>query len=190
MRISQGAARSLVWLSLLLFPAASPAHQASAGATAPIERRAPADPDLDVASDLIGQALFLRCFCAEDTLTFSAAGEPELRTRVRPVDWTLAGVNIQKAERRSPGEIELEGVRVAVRYAADRHEWERHPQKTEPMRITVQDAGEPAAFRRALALVFSIGIDRALQRGLGHRVSDSAAGSLHAAAGWRHAARG
>ena len=73
-------------------------------------------------------------------------------------------MNIIKVERRSPTEIELEGVRVAVRYAPDRHEWDRHPQKTEPMRMTVQDASDPAAFRRALAAIFSVGIDRALQR--------------------------
>lgn len=145
---------------------ASPATPAAVqGGAAPIERRQPAaDPDLDLAANLIGQALFLRCFCAADTLTFTAAGQPEVSAKARLVDWTLAGVNVEKVQRRSPAEIELDGVRVAVRFAPDRREWDRHPQKDEKMRLTVQDGGDSASFRRTLAAIFSVGIDRALQR--------------------------
>ncbi len=135
---------------------------------APIERRAPADPNLDAASSFIGQALFLRCFSGEDTLTFTSTGAPELRARSKVVDWTLSAIDIQKVQRRGPGELELDGVRVALKFAPDRREWERHPQKTETMRLTVAEpaSGDPAAFRRTLVAIFSQGIDRALQRSM------------------------
>lgn len=155
--------RSRVLIPVLLWFACAPAQQ-PASAPVPIERRLPSDPDLDLASNLIGQALFLRCFCAEDTLTFTASGQPELLGKAGRVDWTLAGVNVQKVERRSPTELELEGVRVAVRFAPDRREWDRHPQKDEKIRLTLEDPGDPAVLRRTLAAIFSVGIDRALQR--------------------------
>jgi TonB family protein len=76
-----------------------------------------------------------------------------------------------KAERRpgaagSPGSIELDAVRVALRYAPDRHEWDRHPQNLDKMKIVIADPGDAVAFRRTLAKVFSLGIDVALQRSL------------------------
>jgi len=155
-------------LSALLAVSFALSCPACAQTPAPIERRAPADPDLDLAANLIGQALFLRCFCADDNLTFTATGAAEFKAKAKTLDWTLSGINILKVERRSPTEIELDAQRVAVRYAPDRHEWDRHPQKTEPMRLLVADsataAADPAVFRHALAAVFSVGIDRALQR--------------------------
>jgi TonB family protein len=128
---------------------------------APIEQR---DATLNVASEYIGRALFLRCFCSENNLTFDTQG----RTVgvVKAEDWTLGAVNVTKVERKGPGEVELDGVRVAIRYAADRHEFERHPQNDEKMRIAIADTGDPKQMERALAAVFSTGIDLPLQRSM------------------------
>lgn len=124
---------------------------------APIERRVPADPDLDAASNLIGQALIMRCFCAEDSLSFNSAGQPDARSAAKRVDWTLAGIDIQKVLRRTPGELEINGVRVALKFAPDRREFERHPQKTETMHLMVAEPpqADPVAFRRTLRAIFS-----------------------------------
>lgn len=117
------------------------------------------------ATEEIGRALILRCLCAEDTLRFDAdgvaAGGP-----VKTTDWTLAGVNVLKVERKGAEAIELDGVRVAARFAPDRREFDRHALSTETVKITVEDTGDAAAFRRALGAVFAQGIDRALQQSL------------------------
>jgi TonB family protein len=137
-------------------PATPPAQQ-----PAPIERH---DPALDAASDLIGRALILRCFCAGDNLAFDDAGRPQ--QAVKLTDWTLAGVNVLKASRRDANTIELDGVRVAVRYAPDRHEFDRHPQNDEKMKILLPSADSPAAMRKTAEAVFSEGIDLRLQRAM------------------------
>jgi TonB family protein len=122
------------------------------------------DPDVDAAAQTIGRALFLRCFCADNNLSFDAQGKPQASAKT--TDWTLAGINVQKVERKGPGEIELDGVRVAMRYATDRHEFDRHPQNDDKMRLTLADNGDTAAFTRELQAVFSMGIDRLLQRSM------------------------
>lgn len=142
---------------------AGAAAQTGAGEAAPIERR---DPVLDVASSEIGRALFLRCMCSEDGLSFDGQGRLAAGVRIRNVDWTFAAMNVQKVERKSPGAIELDGVRVFIRFAADRHEFERHPQKDETMKITIADTGDPKAMERALREIFAIGIDRGLQKSM------------------------
>jgi TonB family protein len=122
------------------------------------------DDALDVASNLIGKALFLRCFCAENNLSFDAQGQP-LGT-VKATDWTLAGVNVLKVERKSSSEIELDGVRVAIRFATDRREFDRKPLNDDKMKIQLVDpgsSGDPAAFARELSAVFAEGLDRRLQ---------------------------
>ncbi|HEY1744145.1 MAG TPA: energy transducer TonB [Granulicella sp.] len=124
----------------------------------------PRDPDVDAAAQEIGRALFLRCFCADNNLSFDIQGKPQ--GSVKTTDWTLAGINVQKAVRKGPGEIELDGVRVAIRYATDRHEFDRHPQNDDKMRLTLADNGDAAAFTRELQAVFSMGIDRPLQRSM------------------------
>jgi len=126
--------------------------------SAPVERR---DPALDTASNLIGKALFLRCFCSENNLGFDAQGQP--LGPVKTADWTLAGVNVQKVERKSTTEIELQGVRVAIRFATDRREFDRHPLNDDKMKIQLPDPGDPAAFARELSAIFSEGLDRRLQ---------------------------
>jgi TonB family protein len=121
----------------------------------------PRDAVVDAAAQMVGRALFLRCFCAEDNLSFDASGH--VVGLAKAADWTLAGVNVQKVERKAPGEIEFDGVRVAMRFATDRREFDRHPQNDEKMKIVVADTGDPKAFERALKVVFATGIDRALQ---------------------------
>jgi len=129
----------------------------------PVERSAPAvDPALDAAAEYVGRALFLRCFCSGDTLTFDEQGKP-LGT-VKPEDWTLAGVNVLKVERKGPGVVEMDGVRIAIRFVPERREFERHPQNDEKMRITVPYTGDTKQMERMLDAVFATGIDVRLQR--------------------------
>jgi TonB family protein len=137
------------------------ARAQDAAQAAPIER---VDPVLDAAAEYVGRALFLRCFCAENNLSFDAQGKP--LSNVKAEDWTLAAVNVAKVERKGPGLIEMDGVRVAIRYAPDRHEFDRHPQNDDKMRITVADSGDPKQMQRALEAVFAVGIDVRLQRAM------------------------
>ncbi len=132
---------------------------------------APTDPQdqtrdavLDEATNLIGKPLFLRCFCADNNLSFDAAGK--LESGSKATDWTVAAVNATKVERKGRGVVELDGVRVAVAYNAGAHEFQRHPQTDEKMRILLADTGDAKAFRRMLAAVFAIGIDRPLQQAM------------------------
>jgi TonB family protein len=130
---------------------------------------APPDPTLELASDQIGRALFLRCFCAEDNLNFDAQGQTQ--GQAKKTDWTLSAVNVQKVERHpskdgGPGDIELDGVRVAIRYAPDRNEFDRHPQNAEKMKILVADNGDSKTFQKTLNTIFATGIDMPLQRSL------------------------
>lgn len=152
-----------IWLAVLLA-----AGSTSAGlAQQPEPRPAPVgqrDPALEAANELIGRALILRCFCAENNLAFDDNGHPQ--QAIKLTDWTLAGVNVQKAQRRDGGMIELDGVRVAVRYAPDRHEFDRHPQNDEKIKIMVPDTGAPGSMARALDAIFSEGIDVRLQKSM------------------------
>ena len=145
-------------LAALFSGIASAQSVSAAGNPAPIERH---DPALDIASNLIGKALFLRCFCSENNLSFDAQGH--IAGTPKTTDWTLAAVNIQKVERKSPHEIELDGVRVAIRFAGDRREFDRHPLNDDKMKIQLPDPGDPSAFSRELSAIFSEGLDRRLQ---------------------------
>src|ERR1700761_4033769 len=78
---------------------------------------APRDPIVDAAALEIDRALFLRCFCADNNLSFDLEGRPQGSSKT--TDWTLSAINIQKVVRKRPGEVEMEGVRVAIRYASD-----------------------------------------------------------------------
>ena len=125
------------------------------------QQPSPQDPTLDAASTMIGRALFFRCLCSENNLAYDTSGK--LSANVKRVDWTLSGVNIQKVSRKGPDAIELQGVRVVVHFAPDRREFDRKPQDTETVHVTMLTNGDPAAFRRALHAAFSLGIDRELQ---------------------------
>jgi TonB family protein len=145
--------------SLLAFLLASPLWIAAL----PIAAQQPAtpDPELEAATSMIGQALFLRCLCSDDNLTYDATGK--ISANVKKVDWTVSGVNIQKVSRKGTGAIELNGVRVAVHFATDRHEFDRKPQNDEAVRVTILTSEDPRAFEQALHAVFAQGIDRELQ---------------------------
>jgi len=134
---------------------------AKAEAPAPVERH---DAALDLASSEIGQALFLRCFCADNNLTFDEQGR--VRGEGKTKDWTLDGINVLKVERKSPSEVELDGVRVAIRFATDRREFDRHVLNDDKMKVIVADTGDAKAFRKALEAVFAEGIDRSLQKAM------------------------
>lgn len=133
----------------------------AAQSTAPLERR---DAVLDAASAEIGRALFLRCMCAGNDLVFDAAGHPQ--QTAKPTDWTLAGINVLKVERKGTNAIELDGVRVAVEFAPDRREFDRHALNDEKMKLLLVDNGDAKAFERELDEVFAVGIDQRLQQAM------------------------
>jgi TonB family protein len=124
----------------------------------------PEDLSLRAAELLVGKALFLRGFYLTNDLTYDAAGRVQGSPKVG--DWTLAGVNVQKVERRGTGEIEMEGVRVAIRYNTDSHEFVRHELKDDKVRLAVKDSGDAKQLEAAFVAMFSIGIDPAFQRAM------------------------
>lgn len=132
------------------------------------EQKAPAgtpvDASLQAAETLVGKALFLRGFYLSNELTYDASGRVQGAPKVG--DWTVAAVNVLKVERQGTGEIELDGVRVAIRYNGDNHEFQRHPFNDEKMRLIVADAGDVKKLEAAFAAMFSVGIDLGLQRAM------------------------
>ena len=129
-----------------------------AASTAQDEAR---DEAVDAASALIGRATILRGFYGGAELKYDAQGR--VQGQPKPVDWTLAGVSIEKVMRTGAAEIELDGVRVAIRYNPEQHTFDRHPQKEEKVRIFLAMRGDPRSVKGALAAMFSVGIDPALQ---------------------------
>jgi len=123
-----------------------------------------ADEGLNAASLLVGKALFLRGFYLSNELTYDADGRVQGTPKVG--DWTLAAVNVLKVERRGAGEIELDGVRVAIRYNTDSHEFQRHALNDEKMRLLVKDTGKAKQLETAFAAMFAVGIDPGLQRAM------------------------
>jgi len=124
----------------------------------------PIDTALDAAQALIGRALFLRGFYAGSELSYDATGH--VQGQPKQVDWTLAAANIEKVVRRDPGELELDGVRVAIRYNPDQHVFERHPQKDQKLKIVLAVNDDARGLQGALATMFAVGIDPALQRSM------------------------
>jgi len=128
----------------------------------------PRDLALESAEAMVGRALFLRGFYVGNDLTYDVLGH--VKGDPKQVDWTLAGVDIQKVTRRSggvgAGELELDGVRVAMRYNPDQHIFERHPQKDEKLKIVLAVNAEARGLQGALATIFAVGIDPALQRAM------------------------
>lgn len=142
----------------------APAPVGSLGPRPPDVPAKPVDADLVVAQAYLEKAVFLRNFYAANDLAYDAAGH--VQGAVRATDWTLAAVALQKAERRSPSQIEITGLRVAIRYNEDAHEFQRHNQGDEKIKILLTDPGLPKAFAAALETIFAIGIDPALQRSM------------------------
>ncbi len=116
-----------------------------------------------IAENWVGRALILRGFPAGDELKYDTAGH--LLGEGKVTDWTLAGFELQKASRRGDGELQLDGVRVAIRFNPDQHAFERHPQKAEAVRVLLPDQ-TPQQVAAALPAIFSVGIDPALQRSM------------------------
>ncbi len=123
-----------------------------------------ADKAMEAAETLVGKALFLRGFYLANDLNFDAAGRVQGEPKVG--DWTMAAVNVLKVSRRGAGEIELDGVRVAIRYNSDAHEFQRHALNDERMRILVKDPGKVEQLAAAFATIFAVGIDPGLQRAM------------------------
>ncbi len=124
-----------------------------------------ADDDLGVvaAERWIGRALIVRGFPREDELKYDAAGQPLDPTKA--TDWTLAGFDLVKVARRVDGDLALEGFRVAIRYNPEQRIFERHRLKDETVRILLA-APSARGVESALAAIFSVGIDPALQRSM------------------------
>jgi TonB family protein len=140
---------------------AAPAPQPQT-AEAPIASpAAPIDPVLAAAQDLIGKALFLRGSYINNQLSYDLTGK--VQGNPKSSDWTVAAMNVTKVTRRDPGEIELEGVRVAIRYNPDAHEFQRHPIVDQTTKVLIR-ADDLRQFRAMVAAIFSFGIDPALQR--------------------------
>jgi TonB family protein len=163
-----GAVRMRMWAALVLAGAiglgAAQAQQSPEAAT---------DAEVNAASLLVGKGLFLRGFYLNNDLTYDAAGRVQGSPKVG--DWTVAAVNVLKAERRGADEIELDGVRVAIRYNPDAHEFQRHALNDEKMRLVVKGLavkeagkglGNVKQLEAAFAAMFSVGIDPALQRSM------------------------
>jgi TonB family protein len=119
------------------------------------------DKEMEVAGALVGKALFLRGFYLENDLNYDSEGRVQGAPKVG--DWTVAAMNVLKVERKA-GEIELDGVRVAIRYNVDGHEFQRHPLNDEKMRVMVKDPGDVTQLEKAFAMMFAVGIDPGLQR--------------------------
>jgi TonB family protein len=119
---------------------------------------------LDAAEALMGRALFLRGLYLTNDLEFDAAGR--VSGAPKTGDWTLAGVNVLKVERRGAKTIELDGMRVAIRYNTDNHQFERHPLNDEKMKILVGDPAGLSGWNAAVDKIFAQGIDPGLQRAM------------------------
>jgi Gram-negative bacterial TonB protein C-terminal len=122
------------------------------------------DDGLSAASLLVGKALFLRGFYLSNDLKYDEAGRVDGTPKVG--DWTLAAVNVLKVERREANEIELDGVRAAIRYNVDSHEFQRHALNDEKVRLVVKAQGDVKQLEAAFAAMFSVGIDPQLQRAM------------------------
>ena len=134
---------------------------AAAQAPPPVQTsEAARDEALNAATAMIGRATILRGFPGAAELHYDAAGR--LQGQPGPVDWTLAGVEVQKVVRRADGAFQMDGVRVAIRYNPEQHTFERHALKE--TRVKMELAAGDA--RAALAAMVSVGIDPALQRSM------------------------
>ena len=149
-----GFAAVLTALLLMLVQPVGAQQNAAAGAEEDLSLRA--------AELLVGKALFLRGFYLTNDLTYDSAGLVQGSPKIG--DWTLAAVDVLKVERHRAGEIEMDGVRVAIRYNTDTHEFQRHEQKDDKVRVVVKDTGDAKQLETAFGVMFSIGIDPAFQR--------------------------
>jgi TonB family protein len=122
------------------------------------------DAALQGAQEMIGRALLLRGGYAGGELAYDASGH--IKGAPKQVDWTLAAANIEKVVRHDAGELELDGTRVAMRYNPEQHIFERRLLKEEKLKILLAVNAEAHGLQAALATIFAVGIDPALQRAM------------------------
>jgi TonB family protein len=122
------------------------------------------DKTVETAGALVGKGLFLRGFFASNDLTYDSAGRVQGAPKVG--DWTMAAVNVLKVERRGAEEIELDGVRAAIRYDPNDHTFQRHALNDEKMRLVVNNSGDVKQLEAAFRAMFAVGIDPGLQRAM------------------------
>ncbi len=141
-------------------------HPPSPTQAAAIRRDLPPGRDeaLEATEALVGRAIFIRHGYAGGELTYDVLGH--VHGEPKELDWTLAGADIDKVLRRSPAELELDGVRVAMRYNPDQHVFERHPQKDQKLKIVLAVNEGARGLQGALATIFAVGIDPGLQRAM------------------------
>ena len=162
-------AKARVWGGVALAFLAAPAPPSSLAAQQTITTPTPApppalaDPLVQTAEEWIGRALTLRGFYGGQELSFDAQGHVQGEPKV--VDWTLAGMNLDKVSRTGTGELLLQGPRVAIRFNPDQHQFERHPQKDEALKIMIP-ATDVLSVQLTMAAVFSVGIDPRLERSM------------------------
>ena len=121
------------------------------------------DPVAAAAEAWIGRALIVRGFPAASELEYDRSGR--LLNSGKSVDWTLAGMNLEKVSRRGNDALQLDGTRVAIRYNPDQHQFDRHPLKETHVRVTFP-AADASSVNRVMAAIFSTGIDPALERSM------------------------
>lgn len=148
--------------AIALFCAILAAQSRAVGQT-PLAAHADDDLGVIAAERWIGRALIVRGFPREDELKYDAVGQP--REKMKATDWTLAGFDLVKVARRVDGDLTLDGFRVAIRYNPEQHIFERHRLKDESVRILLAAPSAPGV-EPALAAIFSVGIDPALQRSM------------------------
>jgi TonB family protein len=122
------------------------------------------DKSVETAGSLVGKGLFLRGFYASNDLTYDSAGRVQGTPKIG--DWTMAAVNVLKVERRDADEIELDGVRAAIRYDPNDHTFQRHALNDEKMRLVVRNSGDIKQLEAAFRAMFAVGIDPGLQRAM------------------------
>jgi TonB family protein len=120
------------------------------------------DPLVETAQAWMGQALILRGFYGGVELVYDAKGHLQ-GAAPKVVDWTLAGMSIEKVSRNEAGMLVLEGPRMASRYNPDAREFQRHPQKDERLRV-IFPATDVAGVKATMAAVFALGIDPGVER--------------------------
>jgi TonB family protein len=122
------------------------------------------DKSVETAGALVGKGLFLREFYASNDLIYDSAGRVQGAPKIG--DWTMAAVNVVKVERHGADEIELDGVRAAIRYDPNDHTFQRHALNDEKMRLLVRNSGDVKQLEAAFRVMFAVGIDPGLQRAM------------------------
>lgn len=120
------------------------------------------DEAVEQAKELIGRATFLRCLCADEKQSYDESGKLVGAVK-KPMDWTLAAIDVEKAARKDATHIELTGTRVGIRYNENAKIFERKPLKLDTIHIEMI-ANNAAQVKKALDNIFAIGIDYRLQQ--------------------------